>query len=169
MINDPDKSRPSPREAGFESQARREARRRSRGFSQELHGRIMRAVQTAGPADKATGDVVPRPDDGTAFRTGPAISAVLVAAVALIVLSRFHFDEPTLPLSVANSETTTMPATDPPVWPAMTTIEVVPARVRTAVATAVAQEQFAGLDQDARHMTRYLAKQVPFQNQWNNP
>ena len=128
----------------------------------------MDAVKEAGPATRAQSEMVPRPDDGTNFRTGPAVTAVLVAAVALVILSRFHFEQPAAPMNVAQAQAT-QPADEVKIWPVMQTMQVVPARVQTAVASAVEEEQFAGLDEDARNMTRYLAKQVPFRNKFAKP
>jgi hypothetical protein len=43
-----------------------------------------------------------------------------------------------------------------------------PQQVTVAMETAIRREQWAGLDRDAKSMTRFLVNQVPFQSTWKN-
>lgn len=145
--------------------ARREADRRSPGFSRELHERIMQAVESSEPAGADPANLVPRPGDPSLLRNGRAIAAVLVAASALVILSRGHFDQPER-IAVRASDSSKAERLAGAPLPPVAAIDLVPAKVRTALSTAVAEEQFAGIDHDARRMTQYLVDQVPFQKQW---
>jgi hypothetical protein len=155
----------------FERRARREAQRRSPDFSPELHDRIMSAVESgrcAKRVDPDAGEIVPRPGQENESRKGVAAAALLVAVIALVILNHGPFEEhqPTANNSIASD---VKPVIEQPSMVRVELIEQVPVQVKSAVANTIAQEQFGGLDHDARRMTRYLVDQVPFQDQWNKP
>ena len=143
--------------------ARREASRRSPDFSDSLHERIMDAVQCSEPSNDDA-RVVPRPADP--LRKGPAVAAALVAVVALVVLNRMHFDAPR-PAQMATYQAVGPKAQSNPVLPPSFALDTVPAQVQTAIATAVDEQKFCGLDHDARRMSQYLVEQVPFLEDWS--
>jgi hypothetical protein len=145
------------------SRARREASRRAPDFSDSLHDRIMEAVQNSA-ASNDDARIVPRPADPV--RKGPAVAAVLVAVVALVVLNRMHFDAPR-PQQMATDQPAGPKSQSSPVLPPSFALDTVPAQVQTAIATAVDEQKFCGLDHDARRMTQYLVDQVPFLEEWN--
>jgi len=142
--------------------ARRDASWRAPDFSDSLHERIMQAVQTSGPSNDDA-RIVPRPDEP--LRKGPAIAAAFVAITALVILNHMHFDAPR-PQAVINEPVGAVSQAGPMLPPSFT-LDTVPAQVQTAIATAVDEQKYCGLDHDARRMTQYLVEQVPFLEDWN--
>jgi hypothetical protein len=150
----------------LESRARREASRRSPGFSEPLHARIMQAVQTSDTPSPEDARIVPRPAEP--LRKGPAIAAAFVAVCALVVLNHMHFDAPRFQQAANKPSAPVMSQPSAPMAPSLA-LETVPAQVQTAVATAVDEQKFGGLDRDAQRMTHYIVDQVPFLEEWNHP
>jgi len=169
----PDDFSPGSPRRDFERRARREAQRRSPEFSEHLHDRIMSAVESGRCTkrlDPDAAEVVPRPGQEQESRKGVAAAALLVAVVALVILNHAPFEghRPTVATDIVSPDVKPV-INQPATMVRVEFIEQVPVQVRSAVANAVAQEQFGGLDHDARRMTRYLVDQVPFQDQWNKP
>ena len=155
--------------------ARREAARQEPAFSDELHGRIMQAVKRSGPReaqlDKATRAdeerIVPKPISPFGPVWTVAALVVLGIEIAVVVSDPNHSPAPNSLAVSATTHTHRRPdhesvALDLP------HVQRMPQQVTVAMETAIRREQWAGLDRDAKSMTKFLVNQVPFQSTWKN-
>jgi hypothetical protein len=144
--------------------ARREAERSSPRFSNVLHARIMSAVETADTKPAGSDPIVPQPRNGSV----PAAMMVIVfMGIAASVVVKFNLSQLDENHSVASHDSTqTVALTASVQLLNVSTVEAVPKQVGAALQTAMAEERWAGLDQDAKRVTRYLVDQVPFQTVW---
>jgi hypothetical protein len=156
-------------------QARQEAERATPAFSEALHARIMRAVDAADShAAEAEGGALPRRRGalGIGLRHPWRVALAAAACVALALSPvGLRLLGPQAPKDIV---------TPAPVHPAP--VAVIPAdpfvlnrkarqvndQVKDVVETAMAEQQWAGLDQDVRVATRYLVDQVPFRAAFEN-
>ncbi|MDB5354967.1 MAG: hypothetical protein JWN24_1420 [Phycisphaerales bacterium] len=157
-------------------QARQEAGRATPAFSEALHARILRAVDAADcRAVETEGEALPRRGVFVIGMRHPWRVALAMAACVALALT---------PLNLRLLRPQTPPIATGPVGPKHvervmakadpTPIEInktarqVNKRVTDVVETAMAEQQWAGLDQDVRQATRYLADRVPFRAAWEN-
>jgi hypothetical protein len=146
-----------------------DAARRAPAFSEARHARLMRAVERAEPGSAGKDPIVPRP----ATYSVPDLMAIamivsfgLSVGIAMLVE---RGQSAKAPASVAQLSAGAQRFGSGPVVTVDVTrqMDAVPHEVTAVLATAVARQQWAGLDDDARRVTRYLADQVPFQAEWN--
>jgi hypothetical protein len=149
--------------------ARTDARRLTPGFSDCLHARVTRAIAaTELPALRIHRAAGNRP----AVRHWIA-PLVMAAAVALLVVPTM------LPTQKPFERAIVQPASepiDPPAAPdahkpqlaVYSTAHEVNTQVQDVVETAMAREQFAGLDHDVRAATQFLVDQVPLRSAWDS-
>lgn len=155
--------------------ARREAARQEPAFSDELHGRIMQAVKRSGPPesqpDKATRAdeerIVPRPKSAFGPVWTVAALVVLGIEIAVVVSDPNHAPAPNS-LAVSATMHTNHRRHHESVAIDLPQVQRMPQQVTVAMETAIRREQWAGLDRDAKSMTRFLVNQVPFQSTWKN-
>jgi len=124
-------------------------------------------MDAIGQTDHKTDDgdsIVPRPRGP--FGTIWTIAALAVLAVEVLVVTR---DQPAQKPALATNSydrTQTLAVAEP--LAEVSQVQAVPARVTLAMESAASREQWAGLDRDAKTVTKYLVDQVPFQSIWNS-
>jgi hypothetical protein len=149
--------------------AKRDAQRLTPGFSPALHGRVMMSVNRAAPAEAMV--IEPEPSrPGLRYRIGwVAMAASLALAVVPTVIFTFarpEIDTVQLPPVIRHSDT---PGTlKKPQLALYATAHEVNSKVTNIVQTAMAEQQFAGLDHDVRAATAYLVDQVPLRSAWQS-
>ena len=157
--------------AGDESRladlARRDAERATPAFSHTLHTRIIRAVDRA---DLAASRLSHSPRRSTVrYWIAPLAMAATVALVAVpTALLRVGPGEP---VAIRENRPIAPPApvnSEPPVAAIEGAVHRANVRAQDLVQTAMAEQQFAGLDHDVRTATRYLVDQVPFRSAWES-
>lgn len=154
--------------------ARREATRHEPAFSDELHGRIMQAVRQpklTPPADKAARSeeerIVPRPKSPFGPVWTVAALVVLGIEIAVVVSDPNHSPAPNS-LAVSATMHSNRHMRHESVAIDLPQVQRMPGQVTLAMETAIRREQWAGLDRDAKSMTKFLVNQVPFQSTWKN-
>ena len=155
--------------------ARREAARQEPAFSDELHGRIMKAVKRSGSCestqDQSTRSeeerIVPRPKSPFGPVWTVAALVVLGIEIAVVVSDPNHAPAPNS-LAVSATMHNHRRAHHESVAIDLPQVQRMPQQVTVAMETAIRREQWAGLDRDAKSMTKFLVNQVPFQSTWKN-
>ena len=103
---------------------------------------------------------------------GTPLSIAAIIALVIVPTMLLTSDHGRIGLSVDHPRVEKVLATKPP--PRNTRLAVyatahdVNSRVQNVVQTAMAQEQFAGLDHDFRVATQYLVNQVPLRSAWES-
>ena len=109
--------------------------------------------------------IVPRPRGP--FGTIWTIAALAVLAVEVLVVMRETSRLKSLPSPpTPDDRMQTLAVAEP--LAEVSQVQAVPARVTLAMESAASREQWAGLDRDAKTVTKYLVDQVPFQSIWNS-
>ena len=155
---------PSSESEALREQAQRDAQRQAPAFSPVLHSRIMDAIRQSESVPTDADQVVPRPRGP--FGTIWTIAALAVLAVEVMVVMR---DRPTEQASIVPTnldQRQAVLAAEP--LAEVSQVQAVPRQITLAMQTAASKEQWAGLDRDAKTVTKYLVDQVPFQSVWNN-
>jgi hypothetical protein len=146
--------------------ARQDADRLTPDFSEMRHQRILRAVELAENKPQYHAQPLPR----SPWRIWPAALASAAAlAVAAGVGIRLFWSgaEITARQVVINQPAApTHARPDSPTLALDRATQQVNVDVQGAMATAMAEQQWAGLDHDVRVATRYLVDQVPLRATW---
>ncbi|MDB5301817.1 MAG: hypothetical protein JWO87_3480 [Phycisphaerales bacterium] len=155
-------------------QARQEAERATPAFSEALHARIMRAVDAEDSrASETQAEALARPGVFVIGLRHPWRVALAMAACVALVFTPLGLrllqprpPEVVIPIKPAHTEPVVLVQADP--FELNRQARQMNTRVKDVVETAMAEQQWAGLDQDVRLATRYLADQVPFRAAWEN-
>jgi len=151
--------------------ARQDADQLSPGFSEARHARIMHAVNTAqSRATEITAVQLAPPPLRLRSWLAPMALAAAVAGLAVSGVWLVERGQSEIAPHVAVQEPAG-PATAKP-QPTILALDQaahqVNVHVQGVVETAMAQQQWAGLDQDVRAATRYFVDQVPLRSAWQD-